>query len=335
MNLCILFADHLGELYKINLLQNHTHYVVPKGESLPYFSFADIAKKAVEGSYSENPIIRHASIANKWKTVHLIMYSGMNATVIHFNLSFHDQNDKEFKMQIFIDVDTTEEQKLNITPSLQEKRDIVSTTLTPEAEMLFEDIPEEDRFPKLKKEKPTEKQDEEIHIPYMNVSALPNGIQLALQDLDLKLINGDITWKGYNMSKLALLKQFGSIKPQTEQILYATKQGINLGHISENKAVSKKITFKSRELGHENGKSTTNKESQLKFSALGFMVSRLPGDIINQEPEIPKEDKFVQGRKLHSYQPVYEGSLPWEKRKYFKDLFDVSNNFWWHSHNSL
>ncbi|XP_073476428.1 N-acetylglucosamine-1-phosphotransferase subunits alpha/beta [Aquarana catesbeiana] len=320
--------DHLGELYKINLLQNQTHYVVPKGESMPYFSFADIAKKAVEGSYSENPIIRHASIANKWKTVHLIMYSGMNATVINFNLTFHDQNDKEFKMQIFIDVDTSEEQKLNITPSLQGKRDIVSTTLTPEAEMLFEDIPEEDRFPKLKKERPAKEQDEEIHIPYMNVSALPNSIQLAVQDLDLKLSKGDITWKGYNMSKVALLKQFGSIKPQTEQALNATKKGITLAHISkskmvtENKADSKKITFKSRELGNENGKSTTNKESQLKFSALGFKVSRLPGDVNNQEPAISKDDRFVQGRKLHSYQPVYEGFLPWERRKYFKDLFD-------------
>ncbi|XP_018412134.1 PREDICTED: N-acetylglucosamine-1-phosphotransferase subunits alpha/beta [Nanorana parkeri] len=308
--------DHFGELYKIDLLLNQTHYVVPKGERLPYFSFADIAKKSVEGSYSESPIIRHASIANKWKTVHLIMYPGMNATVIHFNLTFHDQNDKEFKMQIFIDVDTNEEQKRNITASSQGKKDIVSTTPTPDAEILFEDIPEEDRFPKPKKQRPAEKQDAEILIPYVNISTLPNSIQLALRNLDLKLSRGDITSKGYNITKMALLKPFSSVKPQTEQVLNETKLGINLAHISkhmvsEKKADSKKTTFISRELGRENGKSASRMESQVKLR-----------NVMNKELEISKGDHIVQGRKLHSYQPLYEGFLPWERRKYFKDLLD-------------
>uniref|UniRef100_G3UG35 N-acetylglucosamine-1-phosphotransferase subunits alpha/beta n=1 Tax=Loxodonta africana TaxID=9785 RepID=G3UG35_LOXAF len=32
--------DHFHELYKVTLLPNQTHYVLPKGECLPYFSFA-------------------------------------------------------------------------------------------------------------------------------------------------------------------------------------------------------------------------------------------------------------------------------------------------------
>ncbi|XP_072257234.1 N-acetylglucosamine-1-phosphotransferase subunits alpha/beta isoform X2 [Pyxicephalus adspersus] len=317
--------DHFGELYKINLLRNQTHYVVPKGENLPYFSFADIAKKAVEGSYSENPIIRHASIANKWKTVHLIMYPGMNATVINFNLTFHDVNDKEFKMQVFLNVDTNEEQKRNITPSLQGKRDLVSTTPTPDAEILFEGIPEEDRFPKLKKRKPADKQDAEIHIPYVNVSTLPSSVQQALHNLDLKLSKGDITWKGYNMSKMALLKPFSNTKPQRGETLNVTKQGTNLALLSktkiapEDKVASQKFSFKSSEPGRENGKNVSRRESQLKFSVLDFKVSKLPEEV-NKEKS--KEDSFVQGRKLLNYQPPYEGFLPWERAKYFKDLLD-------------
>uniref|UniRef100_A0A8C0BRV9 N-acetylglucosamine-1-phosphotransferase subunits alpha/beta n=1 Tax=Buteo japonicus TaxID=224669 RepID=A0A8C0BRV9_9AVES len=54
--------DHFEEMYKVTLQLNQTYYVIPKGECLPYFSFSEIAKKGIEGSYSDNPIIRHASI---------------------------------------------------------------------------------------------------------------------------------------------------------------------------------------------------------------------------------------------------------------------------------
>ena len=39
--------DHFHELYKVTLLPNQTHYVIPKGECLPYFSFAEIAKRGI------------------------------------------------------------------------------------------------------------------------------------------------------------------------------------------------------------------------------------------------------------------------------------------------
>uniref|UniRef100_A0A8C0UMV9 N-acetylglucosamine-1-phosphotransferase subunits alpha/beta n=1 Tax=Cyanistes caeruleus TaxID=156563 RepID=A0A8C0UMV9_CYACU len=202
--------DHFEEMYKVMLQLNQTYYVVPKGECLPYFSFSEIAKKATEGSYSDNPIIRHASVANKWKTIHLIMHSGMNTTVIYFNLTFLNKNDEEFKMQIAVEVDTREEPKQNTTSMQKSNSDLKSVTSVPEAEMIFEDIPEEKRFPRVKRRRNGTKESvpEELIIPSVNVSLLPEDIQLALQKLDLKLIDGDITQKGYNLSKAALLRPF-------------------------------------------------------------------------------------------------------------------------------
>ncbi|XP_015482958.1 N-acetylglucosamine-1-phosphotransferase subunits alpha/beta isoform X2 [Parus major] len=202
--------DHFEEMYKVMLQLNQTYYVVPKGECLPYFSFSEIAKKAIEGSYSDNPIIRHASVANKWKTIHLIMHSGMNTTVIYFNLTFLNKNDEEFKMQIAVEVDTREEPKQNTTSMQKSNSDLKSVTSVPEAEMIFEDIPEEKRFPRVRRRRNGTKESvpEELIIPSVNVSLLPEDVQLALQKLDLKLIDGDITQKGYNLSKAALLRPF-------------------------------------------------------------------------------------------------------------------------------
>ncbi|XP_075065368.1 N-acetylglucosamine-1-phosphotransferase subunits alpha/beta [Mixophyes fleayi] len=318
--------DHFGEMYKINLLLNQTHYVVPKGECLPYFSFANIAKKAVEGVYGDNPIIRHSSIANKWKTVHLILYSGINATVIHFNLTFHDQKEKEFKMQIFIDVDTTDVQKRNNTPPVQGQRDARGTTPTPEAEILFEDIPEEDRFPKFKKQRPIQNDNLSIHIPYVNVSSLPKNVQQALDKLDVQLSNGDITWKGYNLSKVALLEPFGALFSNTEQYLNVKKQGISKVDLPRNKNMSEKKSAnnsKASEVQQDNEKLASKSESQLnKIGGLGFMASNLPKEESDKGAiERSREDSVVPGRKLQ-YQANYEGFLPWERKKYFKDLLD-------------
>ncbi|NWH15588.1 GNPTA phosphotransferase, partial [Grus americana] len=220
--------DHFEEMYKVTLQLNQTYYVIPKGECLPYFSFSEIAKKGIEGSYSDNPIIRHASVANKWKTIHLIMHSGMNATVIYFNLTFLNKNDEEFKMQVAVEADTREEPKLNTTSMQKTNSDFKTVTSVPEAEMIFEDIPEEKRFPRVRRRHNGTKEilHEEVIIPSVNVSLLPEDVQLALQNLDLKLLNGDITQKGFNLSKAALLRPFQFLTT-VKSIIGLEKKGVH------------------------------------------------------------------------------------------------------------
>ncbi|XP_066490212.1 N-acetylglucosamine-1-phosphotransferase subunits alpha/beta isoform X2 [Tiliqua scincoides] len=210
--------DHFDELYKVTIQRNQTHYIIPKGECLPYFSFAEIAKKGLEGAYSDNPIIRHASIANKWKTIHLIMHGGMNATVIHFNLTLQSKDDVEFKMQITLEVDTREEPKMNVTSTRTSEDNVKATTSVPEAEMIFEDIPEEERFPRIKKQPngTTLNLDEDVVIHRVNLSVLPEDVKLALQNLELQLEVGDITQKGYNLSKATLLRPFQMLPATTK-----------------------------------------------------------------------------------------------------------------------
>uniref|UniRef100_A0A8C5PZA2 N-acetylglucosamine-1-phosphotransferase subunits alpha/beta n=1 Tax=Leptobrachium leishanense TaxID=445787 RepID=A0A8C5PZA2_9ANUR len=326
--------DHFGELYKLNLYLNQTTYVIPKGESYPYFSYAGIAKKVIEGVYSENPIVRHASIANKWKSIHLIMYPGMNATVVHFNLTFQDQNEKEFKMQIFMNVDTTADQKKNSTSSpLPEKKDVVASTPTPEAELLFEDIPEEKRFPKFSKDSSDRISSQNISIPNVNVSLLPSSVQLALQDLELKLKNGDITLKGYNLSKMVLIDPFVSldsrkdhsieesdIKVRGDLVQRDTRQVVDVPDddiaIKSEKALHE-YPFKAK-ADDSLAKKPVSESTQNGVRYQVTKTSTPPQDPLKNGGN----EDVVPGRRLQEYQPQHEGFLPWENRKYFKDLLD-------------
>lgn len=142
----------------------------------------------------------------------------MNATVIHFNLTFRSKDEEEFKMQITLEVDTREESKLNTTATQQLASDLKATTPMPEAEMIFENIPEERRFPRVKKRLNgiSNNLDEEMIIQAVNMSALPEDVKIALQNLELQLIVGDITQKGYNLSKAALLRPLQMMPSETK-----------------------------------------------------------------------------------------------------------------------
>uniref|UniRef100_A0A4W4GL23 N-acetylglucosamine-1-phosphotransferase subunits alpha/beta n=1 Tax=Electrophorus electricus TaxID=8005 RepID=A0A4W4GL23_ELEEL len=45
--------DHFGELHRVELLPNQTHYELPRGELRPYFSFAGLAERVSEAHVSD------------------------------------------------------------------------------------------------------------------------------------------------------------------------------------------------------------------------------------------------------------------------------------------
>ncbi|XP_015338340.1 N-acetylglucosamine-1-phosphotransferase subunits alpha/beta isoform X1 [Marmota marmota marmota] len=355
--------DHFHELYKVTLLPNQTHYIIPKGERLPYFSFAEIAKRGVEGAYSDNPIIRHASIANKWKTIHLIMHGGMNATTIHFNITFQNTNDEEFKIQLTVDVDTREGPKVNATTQKSYENLDSPITLLPEAEILFEDIPEEKRFPKVKRHdvNTTGRFQEEVKVPLVNISLLPKEAQLSLSNLDLQLEQGDITLKGYNLSKIALLRSFlvnlqddkvknqatitdeinDSLEVPTEKLAH---ESLGRLHRSTFPSGTVKVNYQGQnppllletkarfrlETQTQNGNVSKGKLSSLIIPP-EINVTKEKGITGKEEEQNRMEEdakdhldanEVLPRRKLQHFIGTHLGFLPWEKKKYFQDLLD-------------
>lgn len=192
----------------MTLLRDQSLYTLPVGETRPYFSFDGLARRVSEAYVSDNVVVRHTSVANKWKTVHLLLHPGHNATQIQYNLTFQGEDDTEFTMSLNVAVDTREIPQANM--SRAESRDAdkgPKPTATPEPVFQFSDIPEDKRGPKIQKKPPAELQ-VVIEVPSLNMSLLPAAVQNELQQLQEKLLIGDITLKGYNLTKAELLKPY-------------------------------------------------------------------------------------------------------------------------------
>lgn len=200
--------DHFGELHRVTLLRNQSLYTLPVGEIRPYFSFERVARRISEAHVSDNAVVRHTSVANKWKTIHLLLHSGFNATQIQYNLTFQREDDTEFTMSLSVVVDTREVPQANVSQTVsKDASKEPKPTPTPEPPFPFSDVPEDKRSPKIQRRRPGEPE-VVVEVPAVNVSLLPAVVRDELQKLDEKLLIGDITMKGYNLTKAELLRSF-------------------------------------------------------------------------------------------------------------------------------
>uniref|UniRef100_A0A6Q2ZK72 N-acetylglucosamine-1-phosphotransferase subunits alpha/beta n=1 Tax=Esox lucius TaxID=8010 RepID=A0A6Q2ZK72_ESOLU len=211
--------DHFNQLYRVTLLKNQTLYTLPVGETRPYFSFADLARRVTEAQVSDNPTVRHTSVANKWKTIHLLLHSGHNASVVHYNLSVQGLDNKDVLLSFSVAVDTRQLPRPNVTDPLRENgsKEAKPATAPTEPEFHFEDVPPEKRGPRVLKRPPGEKE-AVVKVPDLNVSLLPPAVQSALQRLEEKLLVGDITVKGYNLTKATLLGPYNALANQVARL---------------------------------------------------------------------------------------------------------------------
>lgn len=155
---------------------------------------------------SESAVVRHTSVANKWKTVHLLLHPGHNATQIQYNVTFQREDDTDFTMSFNVAVDTREVPQANVSRAESKDADKEpKPTATPEPALQFLDVPQDKQGPKIHKKQPAELQ-VVIEVPSLNMSLLPAFVQSELQQLEEKFLIGDITLKGYNLTKAELLK---------------------------------------------------------------------------------------------------------------------------------
>ncbi|XP_057712138.1 N-acetylglucosamine-1-phosphotransferase subunits alpha/beta-like [Corythoichthys intestinalis] len=197
-------TDHFGELLRVNLLSNQTAYNLPVGEIRPYFSFKGLAHRVSEANVVDNPVVRHTSVANKWKTIHLLLHAGHNATVVHYNITFQREDSTSFTKIFNVAVDTRQLPQVNRTQKRKEKSPSQNSAVTTEPPFLFSDVPEDKRGPKIQK-KPPRELEAIVEVPTFNESLLPAPLRSELDKLDEKLLKGDITMKGYNLTKAQLL----------------------------------------------------------------------------------------------------------------------------------
>uniref|UniRef100_A0A3B3ZEF4 N-acetylglucosamine-1-phosphotransferase subunits alpha/beta n=1 Tax=Periophthalmus magnuspinnatus TaxID=409849 RepID=A0A3B3ZEF4_9GOBI len=338
--------EHFDELYRVTLIRNQSVYTLPVGEIKPYFSFEQIAHRVSEAHVSENAAVRHTSVANKWKTIHLLLYAGHNRTQIHYNMTFQKDDSIEFIMGFSVVIDTRELPHVNVshTISKDENRDSKPTP-TPETFLPFSDVPEENQGPKIIKKQPAEKQ-MVIEVPVVNVSLLPASVRTEIQKLDEKLLIGDITLKGYNLTKAELLRPFkvnqSPTKASSEKKSKVLK---DLDSESQDKLISPMADKQAKtNIRQERGKTkpTTTpipvninddfQDDPNTYTIRAAIERPLISKLLNGNSKVkslqnlPEEggapDRTVVGRRLQHFTSADRGFLPWERRKFFQSLLE-------------
>lgn len=273
------------------------------------------------------------------------MHSGMNTTTIYFNLTLQNSHDEEFKIQIAVEVDTREVPKPNSTTQKTYDNLVSPVTPLPQADVPFEDVPKEKRFPRVRRPdvNATGKVQGEVKIPRVNISLLPKEAQVRLSNLDSQLEGGDITLKGYNLSKSALLRSFlrnsrdAKGKPQAgtdetkdnlevpqEDPSHQRPRGFAAARRSERWTTPATVN------GRDHGLNPPPTQPVPKENLSPLLIP--PEDHVPKEGDRHKAEgnadshvavnELVPGRRLQQLIPSYPGFLPWEKNKYFQDLLD-------------
>lgn len=337
-------TDHFDELYYVPLLRDQSVYTLPVGEIRPYFSFQSIAHRVSEAQVSDNPVIRHTSVANKWKTIHLLLYPGHNSTQIQYNITFQREEETDFSMIFSVVVDTREVPQTNVSKTVSKQ---MKPTPTPEPVFHFPDIPEDKRGPKLKKKRPGDTQ-VIIEVPSVNVSLLPSAVRRELQRLEEKLLIGDITEKGFNITVAELLSPYKALaqKKQVAGSSEVISNGVKVD--SKVKEAAEDQPSKQKDGNNNdnqdppvtllvpvpNGDVFRKELEKMKPPVKAVIERPLTSKLLNslsqkiREAEKQKESinavgEAVVGRRLQHFTSHDRGFLPWERRKYFQELLEV------------
>lgn len=316
-------AEHFGELHRVTLQSHQTVYTLPVGETKPYFSFQGLARRVSEAHVSDSAALRHTSVANKWKTVHLLLHPGHDATQIHYNLTFQKEDGSEFTMSFSVAVDTREVPQANVSQSTaKDDGKEPKPTATPEPPFLFPEVPEGKRAPKVHT-KPPEELRQVVEVPSVDVSLLPADVQSELQRLEEKLLVGEITLKGFNLTKADLLKAY--LTPSLNE--------------SDSRSRPAEIREKEKADGRKAAPTLLPVpiSDDLKQDVAAPKHSRLDAPL--ERPSTPKllgsiskvksvksqseAAEVVVGRRLQHFISADRGFLPWERRKYFQKVLEV------------
>lgn len=257
-------------------------------------------------------------------------------------------------MSFSVAVDTREVSQTNASPtSSKDAGKEPNATPTPDPVFPFSDIPENKRGPKLKKGPPGDPQTI-IEVPSLNVSLLPAALHKELQKLEEKLLIGDITMKGYNLTKAELLKPYKNLAEKhlipdsqlgkddasrVQKKSYKDLDGEDLKGKDETgnkEEMSKKdVAVKDKPVTplvpvHIDDKLLKDFITERPFSLKTAIERPLTSKLLNRlslqksaESQAELDNAAAVGRRLQHFISSDRGFLPWERRKYFQALLEV------------
>ena len=335
-------------MHRVAMRRNQSLYTVPRGELRPYLSFEGVARRVSEATVGEHAVVRHTSVANKWKTLHLLLLPGHNATRVHYNLTCQgdDGDDAPFTLRFSVAVDTRElpppPPKSNASQPLVEGGgggggpavdggEDPKPTADSETPLPFPDVPEDRRGPRVRTAAPGETR-AAVEVPDVDAAALPEGVRGELRRLEEKLQGGDITLKGYNLTKAALLGPYraqgdggargGNASKVPEE---STRGAVGDQPVGDAERVPPSPDGLRVEKGDSPGRPQST--SKLLSTLVGALPKAKAPEPRPEEAGGADSERAPASRKLQQYNaPPDPGFLPWERSKGFSVLLQASGS---------
>ncbi|XP_070534877.1 N-acetylglucosamine-1-phosphotransferase subunits alpha/beta-like isoform X2 [Ptychodera flava] len=214
-------SQNFNKLYSVAIKKDTTHVILPSGLQVAFFNLTSIYGEGsiTAGKYDHNNAIRTATVSNKFKTIHMLVYGGHNSTNVTIYVEGKNIQGEEIQVSFNVSVNTNpakgavvvnaemlkirEQTKQNETnSSTKQKSDEDREEL-----LIFDDIPEQQRAPKAKfltdntRLDLTEDLDEKL-------KSLPVEISWVITELREQVDKGDLTEKGFLKRKQRIVENY-------------------------------------------------------------------------------------------------------------------------------
>ncbi|XP_030845190.1 N-acetylglucosamine-1-phosphotransferase subunits alpha/beta isoform X1 [Strongylocentrotus purpuratus] len=207
---------NLPSIYSVLITASGMSVTLPKGLLVVYFNATPIfgeGSTITEGKYDNRDIVRTATIAQKFKTVHVLLYKNMSESVLTFHILGKRKDDSPLNVTFNVTVDTKENKNLEQEllalkrpdgEKEENKTRKVSEEEKEEAVFEFDDISDGRRSPKLPLAR-----EKEVSVSFEPAEEeLTEDVASQLKELTQQLQDGDITQRGHDRLRSKILAQY-------------------------------------------------------------------------------------------------------------------------------
>lgn len=200
-------TSNFGNMFS-EIITGPRNITLPKGLQVAYFNVTPIFGKTgsiEDGHYQPNNAVRAATIAQVFKTVHLVLFKNFSDTTVVLRISGKNADGEHAEVTFRVNVDT---RPVKETAVGMLQKDILGSNQThhgpTEEPFHFPEIAEKDRRPLI------DMQEEQNVKPVPEVAEelLTDEIKQKVAELDKMLEQGDLTEKGYNLEKAHILEEY-------------------------------------------------------------------------------------------------------------------------------
>ncbi|XP_077995035.1 N-acetylglucosamine-1-phosphotransferase subunits alpha/beta-like [Glandiceps talaboti] len=213
-------TQNFDKIYSESINKDTKLVVLPQGLQVAFFNVTPvfIGGSIASGKYDQNPAVRTATVSNKHKTVHLLVYANHNTTNVTFYLEGKDKEQEDVQLSFNVSVNTNPPKGAVVPPSLLKKvKESHNITISEEKWeskeieskeelLIFEDVPEGNRGPRAKIL--PDENEREIEDLDETLKNLPFDVSLVIQELHKQIEDGDLTEKGFIKQKAKIIHNY-------------------------------------------------------------------------------------------------------------------------------